>query len=119
SRLIVGTLAGGERRHSVVTSVDFWCFAERIPCWIPSPVVTSPGRTEIGETSVKGPLPHTRGPVTVAPDDDIVSRTPTANPTPTHCPYCSLQCGISVVAGDRPAVLQPQPDFPTNRGGLC
>jgi len=30
-----------------------------------------------------------------------------------------LQCGISVVAGDRPAVLQPQPDFPTNRGGLC
>ncbi|HEX8487277.1 MAG TPA: molybdopterin-dependent oxidoreductase, partial [Propionibacteriaceae bacterium] len=40
-------------------------------------------------------------------------------PTPTHCPYCSLQCGISLVAGDRPAVLQPQPDFPTNLGGLC
>jgi assimilatory nitrate reductase catalytic subunit len=42
-----------------------------------------------------------------------------ANPTLTHCPYCSLQCGISLVAGDRPAVLQPQPDFPTNLGGLC
>ena len=40
-------------------------------------------------------------------------------PTLTHCPYCSLQCGISMVAGDRPATLQPQPDFPTNRGGLC
>ncbi|GAA3606733.1 molybdopterin oxidoreductase family protein [Microlunatus ginsengisoli] len=40
-------------------------------------------------------------------------------PTETHCPYCSLQCGISVVAGGAPATLQPQPDFPTNRGGLC
>ena len=40
-------------------------------------------------------------------------------PTRTHCPYCSLQCGISVVAGERPATLEPQPDFPTNRGGLC
>jgi len=40
-------------------------------------------------------------------------------PTPTHCPYCSLQCGISMVAGERPATLQPQEDFPTNRGGLC
>ncbi len=42
-----------------------------------------------------------------------------ATPTLTHCPYCSLQCGIGLVAGDRPADLQPQPDFPTNRGGLC
>src|SRR5207344_2601232 len=40
-------------------------------------------------------------------------------PTLTHCPYCSLQCGISMVAGDRPATLVPQDDFPTNRGGLC
>ena len=40
-------------------------------------------------------------------------------PTATHCPYCSLQCGILMVAGERPATLQPQPDFPTNRGGLC
>jgi assimilatory nitrate reductase catalytic subunit len=38
--------------------------------------------------------------------------------TATHCPYCSLQCGIDVVAGDRPATLQPL-DFPVNRGGLC
>ena len=41
-----------------------------------------------------------------------------APPTLTHCPYCSLQCGIGVVAGDRPATLQPI-EFPTNRGGLC
>jgi assimilatory nitrate reductase catalytic subunit len=39
--------------------------------------------------------------------------------TDTHCPYCSLQCGITMVAGDRPATLQPQSDFPVNRGGLC
>jgi assimilatory nitrate reductase catalytic subunit len=40
-------------------------------------------------------------------------------PTSTHCPYCSLQCGIRVTAGDRPATLVPQEDWPTNRGGLC
>jgi assimilatory nitrate reductase catalytic subunit len=39
--------------------------------------------------------------------------------TLTHCPYCSLQCGIVLTAGDRPATLLPQEDFPTNRGGLC
>ena len=39
-------------------------------------------------------------------------------PTSTHCPYCSLQCGIAVTAGGRPATLVPL-DFPTNRGGLC
>ncbi|RBY93391.1 molybdopterin oxidoreductase [Blastococcus sp. TF02-8] len=38
--------------------------------------------------------------------------------TNTHCPYCSLQCGMAVTAGDRPATLVPL-DFPTNRGGLC
>ncbi len=38
--------------------------------------------------------------------------------TRTHCPYCSLQCGVALTAGDRPATLVPL-DFPTNRGGLC
>ncbi|MGY2081325.1 molybdopterin oxidoreductase family protein [Modestobacter sp. SYSU DS0657] len=38
--------------------------------------------------------------------------------TETHCPYCSLQCGITMTAGDRPATLVPA-DFPVNRGGLC
>jgi assimilatory nitrate reductase catalytic subunit len=56
----------------------------------------------------------------------------------SHCPYCALQCGMSLTppgpsqgAGLRPAtgprdatsvpsvpVVQPR-DFPTNRGGLC
>ena len=43
-------------------------------------------------------------------------------PTKTHCPYCSLQCGITLdVSGDgsKTPVLAPQSDFPTNRGGLC
>ena len=48
-----------------------------------------------------------------------VSAAALAVPTATHCPYCSLQCGILMVAGNRPATLQPQEDFPTNRGGLC
>ena len=42
----------------------------------------------------------------------------TSRTTLTHCPYCSLQCGMNVTAGDRPATLVPA-DFPTNKGGLC
>ena len=42
-----------------------------------------------------------------------------APPVATHCPYCSLQCGITLDATSRPIVLDAQPDFPTNRGGLC
>ncbi|OBI51881.1 molybdopterin oxidoreductase family protein [Mycobacterium sp. E796] len=43
-------------------------------------------------------------------------------PTKTHCPYCSLQCGITLDPSggpSKPPVLAPQRDFPTNRGGLC
>ncbi len=43
----------------------------------------------------------------------------TTGSVPTHCPYCSLQCGITVDASARPIVLDAQPDFPTNLGGLC
>ena len=43
---------------------------------------------------------------------------PVRTTTRTHCPYCSLQCGIRLTAGGRPAELEPD-DFPTNRGGLC
>ncbi|MEO3744193.1 molybdopterin oxidoreductase family protein [Plantactinospora sp. B5E13] len=38
----------------------------------------------------------------------------------THCPYCALQCGMTLRAagpGGRVEVLPRQ--FPTNRGGLC
>jgi assimilatory nitrate reductase catalytic subunit len=39
-----------------------------------------------------------------------------ATRTDTHCPYCALQCGMSV---DADAAGISGRDFPTNRGGLC
>ncbi|MCF4119588.1 molybdopterin oxidoreductase family protein [Antribacter sp. KLBMP9083] len=40
----------------------------------------------------------------------------------THCPYCALQCGMSLAvpsgAAGPAAVVSPR-EFPTNRGGLC
>ncbi|MFF4014156.1 molybdopterin oxidoreductase family protein [Streptomyces sp. NPDC001843] len=40
--------------------------------------------------------------------------------TPTHCPYCALQCGMNVspTPGGGVEVLE-RPDFPVNRGALC
>src|SRR5258705_328011 len=36
----------------------------------------------------------------------------------THCPYCALQCGMTLRSdGDRVSV-EPR-NFPTNQGGLC
>ncbi len=43
---------------------------------------------------------------------------PTVTAADTHCPYCALQCGMSVVNdGDNWVVTSR--DFPTNKGGLC
>ncbi|MFJ8807755.1 molybdopterin oxidoreductase family protein [Streptomyces sp. NPDC102490] len=44
----------------------------------------------------------------------------TATPTPTHCPYCALQCGMNLtpVEGGTVAVSE-RADFPVNRGALC
>jgi assimilatory nitrate reductase catalytic subunit len=40
--------------------------------------------------------------------------------TSTHCPYCSLQCGIHLTpAPDGGLDLAGREDFPVNRGGLC
>lgn len=36
----------------------------------------------------------------------------------THCPYCALQCGMTV-AHDGEAWAVSARDFPTNKGGLC
>ncbi|WP_138946815.1 molybdopterin oxidoreductase family protein [Plantibacter sp. M259] len=51
---------------------------------------------------------------------------PTAPVTDTHCPYCALQCAMSLTrtaAVDGVAPRLPVDvagrDFPTNRGGLC
>jgi assimilatory nitrate reductase catalytic subunit len=38
--------------------------------------------------------------------------------TETHCPYCSLQCGMELVEAGGTLEVRPR-DFPTNRGGLC
>jgi assimilatory nitrate reductase catalytic subunit len=57
-------------------------------------------------------MPAVVSPASAAPGAGT-ARTPL-----THCPYCSLQCGMKVTAGDRPATLVPA-DFPTNKGGLC
>lgn len=45
----------------------------------------------------------------------------------THCPYCALQCAMTLTAPAAPAAAAPAEvplevagrDFPTNRGGLC
>ena len=45
---------------------------------------------------------------------------PTAAMTPTHCPYCALQCGMNLAKeADGQLSVQARPDFPTNKGGLC
>ena len=36
----------------------------------------------------------------------------------THCPYCSLQCGMSLHPANGTLLVGTR-DFPTNRGGLC
>ncbi|WP_420826043.1 molybdopterin oxidoreductase family protein [Microbacterium excoecariae] len=39
----------------------------------------------------------------------------------THCPYCALQCAMTLAPGapGGPAIEVRGRDFPTNRGGLC
>ncbi|WP_244931058.1 molybdopterin oxidoreductase family protein [Nocardioides sp. W7] len=38
--------------------------------------------------------------------------------TKTHCPYCSLQCGMALT-GRRTLEVQAWPEFPVNEGALC
>ncbi|WP_306325095.1 molybdopterin oxidoreductase family protein [Streptomyces venezuelae] len=41
---------------------------------------------------------------------------------PTHCPYCALQCGMSLRptgTPELPAEVVDRTDFPVNRGALC
>ncbi|PZF95421.1 molybdopterin oxidoreductase family protein [Micromonospora deserti] len=37
----------------------------------------------------------------------------------THCPYCALQCGMTLREEETGAVTVLPRQFPTNRGGLC
>ncbi|MGH3710829.1 MAG: hypothetical protein ACRDRQ_22605 [Pseudonocardiaceae bacterium] len=43
----------------------------------------------------------------------------TAGPIATNCPYCSLQCGISLAGRDDGTIELTGRDDPVNRGGLC
>ncbi|WP_328970550.1 molybdopterin oxidoreductase family protein [Streptomyces sp. NBC_00239] len=43
-----------------------------------------------------------------------------ASDTATHCPYCALQCAMSLRPAPGGAVtVVERPDFPVNRGALC
>ncbi|MEU6771389.1 molybdopterin oxidoreductase family protein [Streptomyces sp. NPDC046759] len=40
--------------------------------------------------------------------------------TPTHCPYCALQCGMNITPLPEGGVeVSERADFPVNRGALC
>jgi assimilatory nitrate reductase catalytic subunit len=62
---------------------------------------------------------------TVRPGNRIGDRpeTPVAlavGVTETHCPYCALQCGITLTPGPGGRLaLKASETFPVNRGGLC
>ena len=44
----------------------------------------------------------------------------TAAVTETHCPYCSLQCGMTLAPAGRGRVeVRPWESFPVNEGALC
>lgn len=48
--------------------------------------------------------------------------TPPSWTTDTHCPYCSLQCGMRLrpaAEAPSPVEVEERPDFPVNRGALC
>lgn len=38
--------------------------------------------------------------------------------TDTHCPYCALQCAMTLTPAPPGVSVEPR-EFPTNRGGLC
>ena len=38
--------------------------------------------------------------------------------TETHCPYCSLQCGMKLT-GVRSLEVEEWKEFPVNQGGMC
>lgn len=44
---------------------------------------------------------------------------PGTTDTPTHCPYCALQCGMGLRANAAGTVDVVERDFPVNRGALC
>ncbi len=59
---------------------------------------------------------------TLAPTDTRSADPPSTSglvPVDTHCPYCALQCGMTLVPDAEGGFSVAARDFPTNRGGLC
>ncbi len=52
------------------------------------------------------------------PKDEVDAGRVSAVETPTHCPYCALQCGMNLVSENGGVRVEAR-DFPTNNGGLC
>src|SRR4051794_6235718 len=84
----------------------------------PRAAVRATERSVDAESHDPKPPAHTLVPVPATPPLPSAGSSAGTRTTDTHCPYCSLQCGMAVTAGDRPPTLVPL-DFPTNRGGLC
>nr|AQT39117.1 NasA [Streptomyces sp.] len=59
-------------------------------------------------------MPRTPAAPTAPP---IATDSPTT--TPTHCPYCALQCGMSLRTAESGVEVVERTDFPVNRGALC
>src|ERR1700704_5566213 len=56
------------------------------------------------------------------PRPRLNSRMTVASPdrtTPTHCPYCALQCGMHLTGTREAPSVMGNVKFPVNRGGLC
>jgi assimilatory nitrate reductase catalytic subunit len=60
-----------------------------------------------------------RSALAVEPMPAKATSPPAPTPIPTHCPYCALQCGMTLRQDGRAGVTVEPRDFPTNRGGLC
>lgn len=44
---------------------------------------------------------------------------PAGTQVDTHCPYCALQCGMTLVPDGTGSVQVRARDLPSNGGGLC
>lgn len=53
--------------------------------------------------------------------DEVMSIATQITPaeTPTHCPYCALQCGMLIEMRDGTMAVKGNHDFPVNKGALC
>ncbi|MER5300008.1 molybdopterin oxidoreductase family protein [Streptomyces lasiicapitis] len=70
---------------------------------------------------------HSVSPRSPAASDPAPSASPSGSVTPTHCPYCALQCGMGLARaaeagggeGAAGVVVVERPSFPVNGGALC